>query len=221
MKIQFPLAFFCLLLGAFYVAARAHEPSQLIQQRSIARLPIERNEPVSIRAVKVNGRKVFRNKKFVADDDWLRGLTIDIKNRSNKVILFATIQLQFPRPPGSEGQIAVDEIFYGNYELFIRQPSAAERLQGIAPGETAEIKLASDEVEGIRILLAGNGYPASPERLDLRIGMVVFDDNTMWERGSRLRRDENSPRHWAAIEQPASSNRTSFETSTSKTSFEA
>src|SRR5436305_15098386 len=110
MKIRFPLGLvvlISLLFGAFHASTRVRGAQQPINHRTIARLPIERNEPVRIRVVRVKGEKVFHERTFVAEDDWLSWLTVTIKNRSDKAILSAAIDLQFPRPPGSEGRIAI------------------------------------------------------------------------------------------------------------------
>lgn len=211
MKSQKPVSLWCWLgmaaifagLTALFLSPgtlrAANAPSEW-RERTIRRLPIERNEPIAIVKVKVKGKSVFRSRKFLSDDDWLNGLTITVKNRSGKEILFASIQLQFPRPLGSEGRIALDDMHYGNYALLSRAPSAEDRAAGIAPGETAEIALSAHEVDAIKLILNGTAYPSSIEKVDLRIASVIFEDDTMWEGGSRLQRDQNNPRSWVNVE---------------------
>jgi len=75
------------------VSTGVHGAQQPIKHRTIARLPLERNEPVRIRAVKVKDIRVRHGQKFVADDDWLSGLTVTVKNRTDKTITFAAIDL--------------------------------------------------------------------------------------------------------------------------------
>jgi hypothetical protein len=62
-----------LIIGAFYASTRVRGAQQPMKHRTIARLPIERNEPVRIRAVKVRGVKVVHRQEFLADEDWLSG----------------------------------------------------------------------------------------------------------------------------------------------------
>ena len=69
---------------------------QTRKQRIVARLPLERNEPLRIRAVRVNGVQVSHRLTFRADDDWLDALTITVTNRTQKNIVYAAIDLQFP-----------------------------------------------------------------------------------------------------------------------------
>lgn len=91
-----------LVSGVLHVSTRAGGSREPFRDRVVARLPVERNEPVRIRAVKIKGAKVSHRQKFSAEDDWLRGLSVTIMNRTNKNIVFAAIDVQFPRPLGLE-----------------------------------------------------------------------------------------------------------------------
>ena len=84
--------FWLLVLGsifasALYVSSRAGGAQPPFQGRTVKRLPVERNEPVRIRAVKVKALKVVHGQTFLADEEWLRGLTITITNRTTKTIV--------------------------------------------------------------------------------------------------------------------------------------
>jgi ubiquitin C-terminal hydrolase len=74
---------------------------QQTKQRLITRLPEEQNEPILITNIRVHDRSVAFGEKFDAAEDWLRHLSMSVKNQSDKVILFASIQLQFPEPSPS------------------------------------------------------------------------------------------------------------------------
>lgn len=82
------------LLGTTDVGSKASS----LKQVSFSRLPREKNEPIRIRAVKVKGRKLRSNENFFSNGDWLDDLTITIENRTNKRILFASIDLIFSAP---------------------------------------------------------------------------------------------------------------------------
>lgn len=209
MKIRFLLVLFCsvTLFGAFYAATRAHESSQPFNHRSVGRLPTERNEPLRIRAVKVKGRSVRSKERFLSDDDWLNGLTITVKNRSEKEILYASIQLQFPRTFGLADPIAVDDIDYGNRALLTRSPTPAERSAAISAGQEVDIRLNFVEHDLIRKLLSQTGYPVGINEVHLRVGKIIFEDDTMWYAGSRLQRDPTAPSNWVNTELSASAKR--------------
>ena len=203
MKIRFLLGLVLLtslIISAFYASTRVRGAQQPNKHRTIARLPIERDEPVRIRAVKVKGMKVFHRQKFLADDDWLRGLTVTIKNKTEKTITFAAIDIQFPRPSGSEGPTAIHTIEYGNRALLTRRAEADERSSGIAPGQTVDLSLTPHDLNGIGFLLSATGYRSGAEKLQLSVGHVIFEDDTMWYAGSHAQRDPNVPGSWINAE---------------------
>jgi uncharacterized membrane protein YgcG len=183
------------LQGPMYVANGAGQ-----RKKIVARLPTERNEPLRIRTVRANGRRIISGRPYYSNDDWLNDLTVRIQNRSERTIMLAAIQLQFPRPAGSGGPIVIDDINYGNRDLLTRQAVPQERSDGLAPGQTADVKLSSNDLQAIKVALIENGYPLSIEKLSLRISSVIFDDDTMWMAGSRLERDPSDSKTWINVE---------------------
>lgn len=189
------LSALALLASLLYVGGAAQQSQQ--QERIIKRLPSE-NDLIAVTDLKVNGRPVSFGQKFDADDDWLKGLIISVRNKSNKIILFVSIGLRFPRSPGSPEKISVSDIPYGNRELLTRSPIAEERLIGIAPGETGDVQLTPSRFDDLRVFLAGTGYPSSIEKVNLRLDRVIFEDDTMWDGSSLLYRDPKDPSRWNA-----------------------
>jgi hypothetical protein len=176
---------------SFYITA-AQQP----KERVMKRLPVEENEPITITDIEVNGRRVSFDKEFRADDEWLRTLVVSIKNKSDKLILFASIQLQFPRLDDSGGRFSIWEMSHGNSALKTRPPTSDDRLVRIAPGETEEIRFSAQQFVSLQEFLVGTNYPSKIERVDIRVDKVIFQDDSMWSRGVILRRDSTDPRTW-------------------------
>jgi len=173
------------------------DASQELKERIIERLPVGKNEPIAITDIKVDGQGVSLDKKFRASDDWLQSLVISIKNKSDKVILFASIRLQFPRPPRPQDPpMAVYDVSYGNWALQTRRPTSEEVLVGASTGEVVEIRLSPQQSDGLRGFLTATNYPSSIEKVDLSIGHVIFADDTMWYGGSQAQRDPKDPTRW-------------------------
>lgn len=87
MKIRFALCLIVvpnLVFSSFYAAARVRGAQHKAKERMVARLPVERNEPVRIRAVRIKGVKVSHRQRFPAEDDWLHGLSVTILNRTTR-----------------------------------------------------------------------------------------------------------------------------------------
>ncbi|MDX6527746.1 MAG: hypothetical protein QOH41_36 [Blastocatellia bacterium] len=180
------------LIACAFQTSVAQQPTE----RVIRRLPVEENEPIAITDIKVNGRSVSLDKKFVADDDWLRSLVFSVKNKSDKLILYASIRLQFPRPAGSRDIPDIYDMSCGNWALQTRRPNSQEMLVGASPGETVEIRLSDQQFVGLREFLTATHYPPSIEKADLSISHVIFVDDTMWYAGSQVQRDPKDPTTW-------------------------
>ena len=188
--------------SALYVSSRARGAQPPFQGRTVKRLPVERNEPVRIRAVKVKGLKVIHGQTFLADEEWLRGLTITITNRTTKTIVFASIDIRFPRPGNSDAPIAIDMLEYGNRTLLTQKLPVAERLPRIVPNQTVDLVLSARGFDRLGSLLTTTGYHSGgPEKLELSVGHIIFDDDTAWYAGAPHQRDLNDPRTWLNVEQ--------------------
>ena len=105
------------------------------QQRLINRTDVVKDEPIVITDVRVGEMRVSFDKPFVADDNWINAIALSIKNTSSQRILYAQLDLSFPRPEGSSESIAMTDMFaVGNRALQQRPPSDEERFFRARPG---------------------------------------------------------------------------------------
>jgi hypothetical protein len=144
------------------------------------RFPVE-----PIRIVHINNlRKALAlGSKFTEEDDWLRNLTLSIKNTSDKTIVFIDIDLHFIKPGAPEDEpIYVQQFFYS-------PPYAPQ--ESIAPGKKAEIKLTSEDFEMINRYLGQDNYPSGAVEVEIVVDEVKFDDGTFWRSGQFHERASN------------------------------
>lgn len=145
---------------------------------------------------------MFKNQKFNGDEDWLRGLTIHVKNVSGKRILFASIDLFFSSAePG--GPHAIDQVEYGNRQLLTRSPTSNELGTGIEPQQEVDIRLEGINYDRIRSLLAEVGAVDVP-RLKISVGRVIFDDDVTWYAGSHFQQEGTEAGFWNNIDKGVS-----------------
>lgn len=191
---RFRLISIALFVFGLVSVAVAFNPTtaQEAKQRVIARMPVEKDEPLVITDVKVNGKSITFGQKFNANDDWLKSLVVTVKNTSDKRVLFASIELFMQQPDGARGMF---DIFYGPWALQNRQPKPEEQLVGIPPGEIAEIGFSVQRYVGLTSFLNDTHIGPSVENVKVRFGSVIFADDTMW-RGGFFRRDPTNPRSW-------------------------
>lgn len=167
--------------------------AQPSRERVIVRMPVEKNEPLTIVETKVSGQRITLGQKISANDDWLRGLVFSVKNTSDKRVLFASVELFIQQPDGARGMF---DIFYGPWALQNRQPKPEEQLVGIPPGETTEISFSVQRYVGFMTFLDDTHIGPSVENVKVRFGRVIFEDDTMWTRGDQFSRDPTNPRSW-------------------------
>lgn len=156
-------------------------------------------DPIKIIKVKNKGALINVTGNTLADDDWLKGLTVSVKNTSGKFISFVELELHFVGPEKPVGEVfSIYPIIYGT-PLPPPEPSSVEVANIIAPGEIFDVVLADDEYERLRTFLDRTNYPKSIKDVELKIYEVIFNDNTKWTAGSLFRRDPNNPDEWHFI----------------------
>src|ERR1044072_8184959 len=59
------------------------------------------NEPVNIKAIRTKKKNVLKDivagKKFASADDWLKGLTVNVENKSDKNINYVSVLIVYSR----------------------------------------------------------------------------------------------------------------------------
>jgi hypothetical protein len=143
--------------------------------------------PVSIEAVKTKGRSVPLNKKFIDEDDWLKGFTVLVRNNSNKIVTHVGVKLLF-RPIGG-GVPAAWMLYYGPDPFSDKTADAVAKssVSGLSSGEELELKLSDVELEDLTAFLKKVGFPKKVHVVDIRINTLGFSDGTAWY-GKMLKR---------------------------------
>lgn len=161
------------------------------------------NEPVKISKLKLKGVERSFGRKFNDEDDWLRGLMLEVKNTSSKPIVYMEIDLDFPRP---EGQPSPDSLPFGRplrygYGPVLHAPLPPDMQQLLLPGEEVEIRLTDSEYDSLAGTLRELRYP-TVEEIELSVSIVIFGDDTGWSLGTPTRRHPEKPDRWINAERP-------------------
>lgn len=140
--------------------------------------------------VSTGPREVRPGTPFQVDEDWLKNMSISLKNRTDKVIVRAEIQLWFPDTgDGSPAQpvttytIAVGrrpeiDSHWGGGRKFPPEPHKQPIL--LAPGQTLVIRV-SDYFDGI-LSRVGEKLPFSQvTRIAIQRSRVYFVDGMSWD----------------------------------------
>lgn len=179
------LTFLAFSLGA--------EASKQLRERTLKR-NAWRNEPVKILRVKNGKRLIGLGGKFSDGDDWLKSLTVRVKNVSSKPITFIELELHFPAPGDSDTDaVPVFPLTFG--QASPPKAGVAHTSSGVMPGQFVDIALSDSAYEGLMQLLGNK----SANVAELILREVHFSDDTKWVAGQHLERSGNDPLHWKEI----------------------
>ena len=171
--------------------------AQELRLRVISQTPVEagRQSPVQIVSVKFRGEAVEPGRQFLADDDWLTGLTFRVKNVSDRPISYVAISLRVPTVAGRGNKFStfVGPYKYGCPPGFPCLPEAARFQKEIMPGETRDVVVAEGTYKNFSATLAQYGASTPIEVAEYDIDSVDFDADSRWSRGFLFRRDPLEP----------------------------
>lgn len=159
-------------------------------------------KPVTeIVGLKVKGNAVEFGRKIDADDDWLKGLTVTVRNVSSEPIVYLELEVRvFGDKEDKEAAGKLPVIYplsYGNYHSTDpTQAPAPAPPQTVEPGSTLDITLTDKDYEFLMSALSANAYPLTIKYAELSVTDIIFADGTRWYKGMRLRRDPKNPAEW-------------------------
>lgn len=156
-----------------------------------------KREPVRVNRVKLRGGAAEFGKAFTdADDDWLRGFSLNVTNTSNKDIVFIELSLTLF---GKEEKLAPNRtpvgypVFYGSPEGIFDGSTIARPIR---PNESADVALTDEEHEKLKELLLNNNYSTVFSHVDVRLDKVVFADGLVWYKSYYFYRDPSDPKRF-------------------------
>ncbi|HKR60823.1 MAG TPA: hypothetical protein VJS64_13965, partial [Pyrinomonadaceae bacterium] len=180
--------------------------------------------PVKIVEVR-NGKHIVRlRQSFNEGDDWLKGLSIIVENRSQVPVSHVGIDLLIERPQEQLGELpAFWKIVLGANPFWLKPEERASqvKVRTIQPGEKATVSLSDDSYKEMRAFLKKAGYLSSGEKVRVAISTIGFTDGSAW-RGQLYYPDPAAPDGWRTEEKPSGSanGRTAFFVPFSKTERE-
>jgi hypothetical protein len=149
--------------------------------------------PVEISRLKHKGQPTDFNRAFDADttDDWLKNLSVEVKNISNREIIYLRVELDFPKDD-SDNHVFVTYLEYGQRPNDSNSsPSATKPIQ---PGESVTLTVPDWVAGAVRRNLEkeGSGSALLLNRVKIYANQAWFDKNTMWMLGTTFVRDPTS-----------------------------
>jgi hypothetical protein len=193
------LIVFCLWVSATH-SSKIQNPDKIIEKGE------DYKPPLKITLVKSKFGIIETNKKISAGDDWLRGLTIRVRNDSGKTVTSVTIEIQFRRPEYQAGALdLLTPIEYGPNPFAPFERNSPLPAEPILPNQTKDITLSEQNYDALRAVLDVENYPASIKAIKIQVRTVGFNDGTAWHKGKIFKRNPNDPDKWIRENQSQSS----------------
>jgi hypothetical protein len=197
-----------LLLGMLGLSALL-PPSVRVSTQNSARVidkAIVPSQPAELMEIRNNHGKVFKQGKIEDDNEWMDGLTVALKNTSDKAINYAEVELFFPKVENSsdsqEPPLAYF-LYFGTREM----PDATTPRPSIKPGEVAELTLTAERYGVLKRALQELKYSRGIKKVKMSLKVVIYEDDLMWNLGELMRRDPGDPHKWVTIRQSRASAR--------------
>ncbi|HVG33727.1 MAG TPA: hypothetical protein VM911_11620 [Pyrinomonadaceae bacterium] len=191
-----------LTVTAFVLSVQAQNGAPTLPQQH-ARILNKKfipKEPVEIVGVKTEGHAVNFGGAFAAREDWLKGLTLNLKNISDKPIVYIAIDVRVDGTVMPRRRSAVT-MAYGQRPPGPAGTPGSPAQRSIAPGESVEIVLTDALYDDLRTLVQQDASDISRalDKAELKIDFIIFGDDSAWGNGRKLRRDPNNPNKWDAL----------------------
>jgi len=152
------------------------------------------SSPIEITAIKVKGEEVRAGKPFPARDNWIRHLTVTVKNVSKVDIVGVVVNVEFPYDSDDNPWLPEVELRMGNDYSFSRDLTPTEWI--LRAGESAELSVSkSGYTEHRRAMDARDVPVVVARRAEIRPEMAAFSEDRVWLRGRFLRRG-TGPNKW-------------------------
>ena len=172
-----------------------------VRERVVRLIP-QSTDPVEITALRVRGNPLNFGQPFSSNDDWVRGLAVNVRNISGRNIIYARVALNFPLddlPDGNpDASVYRINLVYGYHPQ--SNETALPEITPLAPGGTVTLTVSEVEERGLRRTLRARGVGRALllTRAKIFTEVVFFDQNTMWG-GDRIYRRDPSTRQWNPV----------------------
>lgn len=146
------------------------------------------------------GRQFRVAYKFQADDDWFRDLSLVLRNRTSKTIVYVALLVSFPETKAATGmqgavssvvafgQLPSSAAYTGSGEPI---PQGSRRPILLAPGQQMTFSLADDDRNLRPAIEAWQSF--SSVSLCVIHFIVYFDDGMQWNEGGYFAPDPDHP----------------------------
>lgn len=171
--------------------------------RTVKRPTVSPNEPVVVSRIKVGDASMDPDTGLPSGSDWLRQLSLEVRNISPKNIVYAAINIDI-QPEGSSMTVPISVVTKFGQRPCTRSCGKVGPIDFgaitdlLKPGEVMTFRIPDSALTTVYRRLSE--LHADPVRVRLIYDLVVFSDGTAWSQGSDLRVDPNDNERWILMD---------------------
>ena len=177
-------------MGLYVAIGKNIDISKLFSQRGkvVSRDLLPRYSPIEIDDLRIGDTAISRSKYFDEKRiDWLKDFSFELKNQTNKKIVFIEVDLDFPETKSSG-----PEMSYRMNFGYLPRPSKDSKTKNIENSNSSinftrenDIFVSLiDKYSEIEKFIDSRDSMKNINRLLIRFGVVIFEDGTMWSPSS-------------------------------------
>jgi hypothetical protein len=155
------------------------------------------DQPIEIIELTTNGKVTKLNKEVDASEEWLKGLSLKIRNTSDKPIVSFYLTFILPDTESSGNPPLALPIHYGASPPGAPRSGIGEPLE---PNSTIDISITDQMYAILKPKIESIMPLRNLNHLQVGLDLIIFDDDTAWSAGELMRRDPNNPRRWVPIQ---------------------
>ena len=129
--------------------------------------------------IKVAGKPITIGESFVADDDWLKSLSVKVKNTSGKQISSIRISFSLPEAKYKEGTLGFSFTYGHQLATNLGKDFSAEE-KTIMPDETIELKQDEKSYNNLLNFMKKRSELTNFKAIKITNAQVVFVDGLNW-----------------------------------------
>lgn len=148
-------------------------------------------DPVKIVNIATANNPVKLDEKFEGGSNWLRETQIQLKNVSNKEIVYIELQFNLPETKSSGNEMS----FRSQLGNMPGMPVLYSPLS-LKPGEEISFSFSQEEYQNLVDFVEYRTNISKLNRTDLKIGFVVFADASAWGTGLWFKPNPNKRGSW-------------------------
>lgn len=165
------------------------------QERIVSHSSYNVKDIIEIIEIKVKGKPIILTKPFIANSDWLNGLTIKIKNTTDKPVAYIDVSLSFPETKIGESTLRWS-VTYGQKPDVNKSSLSSDTIK---PHKMVDIRLNKDDYKKLQEFVKERISVTKINNVYIRVREVIFADGIRWVNGYLVRRDPQNPRKWIAV----------------------